>query len=189
MELQVSTVKVMPNLFNYAEILVFTNFQNVYKVPNKNFTTQLQILANVEFEVNEKPIYFAGTKYYTGFLICAFENGKIAKISMDTFKTDYNRKKLIKAFNNEFPLVFIELIEEDIDLFLKSDILKVMLFNTQLINPVGSKTAKGVQVMKSKNNSKIIAVKKGYQVNVQDENYYRKGLNVVGFYLKEGDKV
>ena len=64
-----------------------------------------------------------------------------------------------------------------------------MLFNTQLINPVGSKTAKGVQVMKSKNNSKIIAVKKGYQVNVQDENYYRKGLNVVGFYLKEGDKV
>ena len=85
-------------------------FKTYIKYQIKILQPSFKLLANVEFEVNEKPIYFAGTKYYTGFLICAFENGKIAKISMDTFKTDYNRKKLIKAFNNEFPLVFIELI-------------------------------------------------------------------------------
>ena len=187
MEYTSTTTKIMPNLYTYPEILVFTNLQNVYKVQNKNFSSQLQILSSIEFEADEKPIYFAGTKNYEGFLICVFQNGKVAKISLDAYKTDYIRRKLIKAFNNESPLIFIEIIENDLDLYLKSDILKVMMFNTSLVNPVGSKNAKGVHAMKSKHNSKVISVKKENQINIQDQEYYRKGLNVIGFYLKEGD--
>ena len=62
---------------------------------------------------------------------------------MESFKTDYNRKKLKNAFNSESGLIFIELIDHDIDLVALSSIKKVVLFNTGHINPVESRTTKG----------------------------------------------
>jgi len=72
-----------------------------------------------------------------------------------------------------------------------SDIDKIVVFNTSQINAVGSKTTKGVQVMKSKDRSRMVRVKKLSDTNLGDSEYYRKseGLNVVGFYIKEGDTV
>jgi len=133
---------------NSNEILVFTSFNNVYKVQKKEIIEKFQALQKTDLEPGEKPIYLTGEKKYRGFLIVAFENGKIGKISMDSFQTEYARKKLKNAFNNESRLIFIELIEQDIDLVTVSSIKKVVLFNTSQINPVGSRTTKGVQVMK-----------------------------------------
>ncbi|MBN2633572.1 MAG: hypothetical protein JXR66_08455, partial [Bacteroidales bacterium] len=90
----------------------------------------------------------------------AFENGKIGKISMESFQTEYARKKLKKAFSSESRIVFIELHEHDIDLVTISSIKKVVLFNTSLINAVGSRSTKGVQVMKRKDGTSMIKVKR-----------------------------
>ncbi len=180
-----------PKLLTLQEFLVFTSMQNVYKVQNKVFSNKLQILGNIAFEAGEKPIYLTGTRNYSGHLIVAFENGKIGKITLESYKTDFNRKKLKNAYNNESRLIFIELIEEDTDLVAISNINKVMLFNTRQINPVGSKTTKGFQVMKSKDRSIMTKIKKLNQVKFQDIEYYRRneGLNAVGFYLKQGDEI
>lgn len=177
------------SLFNYPMILVFTSHKNVCKVKNNNFSHISQVIDYSDLDPGERPIYICGIKNYNGFLIVAFENGKVGKISMDSFKTEFNRRKLKNVYNDESKLVFIEHIEKDIDLVAISSIDKVVLFNTGQINPVGSKTTKGVQVMKSKDSSKMIKIKKLEQVTFEDPEYYRKGegLNVVGFYLKEGD--
>jgi DNA gyrase/topoisomerase IV subunit A len=174
---------------NSNEILVFTSFNNVYKVQKKEITDKFQALQKIEFEPGEKPIYLTGEKKYRGFLIVAFENGKIGKISMDSFQTEYARKKLKNAFNGESRLIFIELIEHDIDLVTLSSIKKVILFNTSQINAVGSRTTKGVQVMKQKDASFMLKVKRLEHTKLTDPDYYRKseGLNAVGFYLKTGD--
>jgi DNA gyrase subunit A len=121
----------------------------------------------------------------------AFENGKIGKITMSSFQTEYARKKLKNAFSDESPLVFIELIEHDVDLVTLSSIKKVVLFNTSLINAVGSRTTKGVQVMKAKAGSSMLKVKRLEQTKLTQPEYYRKseGLNAVGFYLKPGDEM
>jgi len=145
---------------NSNEILIFTSFCNVYKVQKKEIIEKFQALQKIDLEPGEKPIYLTGEKRYKGFLIVAFENGKIGKISMDSFQTEYARKKLKNAFNNESRLLFIELIEHDIDLVTLSSIKKVVLFNTAQINPVGSRTTKGVQVMKAKDGSSMINVKR-----------------------------
>jgi DNA gyrase subunit A len=173
------------------EILVFTSFCNVYKVQKKDIRDKFQALQKIEFEAGEKAIYLTGDKNYTGFLIVAFENGKIGKITMNSYQTEYNRKKLKNAFNNESKLIFIELIEHDIDLVTVSSIKKVVLFNTVHINPVGSRTTKGVQVMKSKDGSSMIKVKRLEQTKLTEPEYYRKSetLNIVGYYLKQGDEV
>ena len=110
---------------------------------------------------------------------------------MTSYKTEYQRKKLRNAFNNESKLIFIERIDNDIDLVTISNIRKVILFNTSLINPVESRSTKGVQVMKQKDFSSMAKVKRAEQAKLIDPEYYRKseGLNVVGFYLKKGDEI
>jgi DNA gyrase subunit A len=174
-----------------TEILVFTSNHNVYKVQKKEIRDKFQALQKIEFEPGEKAIYLTGEKNYSGFLIVAYENGKIGKISMNSFQTEYNRKKLKNAFNSESRLLFIELIEHDIDLVAVSSIKKVILFNTSQINAVGSRTTKGVQVMKPKDGSSMVKVKRLEHTKLTEPEYYRKSesLNAVGYYLKHGDEI
>jgi DNA gyrase/topoisomerase IV subunit A len=176
---------------NSGEILVFTSLANVYKVQRKELTDKYQALQKIDPEPDEKPIYLTGEKRYKGFLIVAFENGKIGKISMESYQTEYARKKLVNAFNSESRLIFIELIEHDIDLVTLSSIKKVVLFNTSQINAVGSRSTKGVQVMKPKDGSVLIKVTRLENTKLADPEYYRKSdsLNAIGFYLKPGDEV
>jgi len=106
-------------------------------------------------------------------------------------KTEFNRKKLKNAFSDESKLIYIERIENDIDLVAQSNINKVVIFNTNQINPVESRTTKGIQVMKPKDGSMMIKIKKLNETKISDPNYYRKdnNLNVVGYYLKPEDKI
>ena len=173
------------------EILVFTSNYNVYKVKRSEISDKFQALQKIEFEPGERPIYLTGEKKYKGYLIVAFENGKIGKIPMDSFQTEFNRKKLKNAYNNESRLIFIELIETDIDLVAVSSIKKIVLFNTSQINAVGSRTTKGVQVIKPKAGSSMLKVKRLEQTNLSDPEYYRRSdsLNAVGFYIKQGDVI
>lgn len=174
---------------NSDEILVFTSFCNVYKVPKTEIFNLHQVLDRIDLEEGEKPIYVTGDKKYSGFLIVAFENGKIGKIDMSSYSTEFKRKKLKNAFNNESGLIFIERTGQDIDLVAVSSIKKIILFNTSLINPVGSRTTKGVQVMKQKDGSRMISVMRADDAKLADREFYRKGLNVIGFYLKKGDEI
>ena len=104
-----TTIKVSDDS-NSSEILVFTSLYNVYKVQKKELIDKFQALQKIDLEPGEIPIYLAGEKRYKGFLIVAFENGKIGKISLDSFQTEYVRKKLRNAFNSESRLIFIELL-------------------------------------------------------------------------------
>jgi DNA gyrase subunit A len=174
---------------NSDEVLVFTSHCNVYKVPRTEIYNIHQALEKIELEAGERPLYITGDKNYSGFLIVAFENGKAGKISMTSYRTEYRRKKLINAFNNESKLIFIERIDNDIDLVAISSIKKIILFNTSLINPVGSRTTKGVQVMKQKDGSRMVTIMRADQAKLADKEFYRKGLNVIGFYLKKGDEI
>lgn len=185
-----ATIKVADDS-NSSEILVFTSLCNVYKVQKKELTDKLQALQKIDLEPGERPVYLTGEKRYKGFLIVAFENGKVGKISMESFQTEYARKKLRNAFSSKSRLIFIELIEHDIDLVAMSSIKKVVLFNTSQINPVESRSTLGVQVMKPKDGSVLIKVKRLENTKLADPEYYRKseGLNAIGFYLKPGDEV
>jgi DNA gyrase/topoisomerase IV subunit A len=187
---QSTTIKVSDDS-NSSEILVFTSLNNVYKVQRKELMDKFQALQKIDLEPGEKPIYLTGEKRYKGFLIVAFENGKIGKISMESYQTEYARKKLKNAFSNESRLIFIELIEHDIDLVAMSSIKKVVLFNTSQINAVGSRSTKGVQVMKPKDGSSMIGVKRLENTKLIEPEYYRKSesLNAIGFYLKPGDEI
>ncbi|TNF42025.1 MAG: hypothetical protein EP313_01735 [Bacteroidetes bacterium] len=176
---------------NSDEILVFTSLGNVYKVQKKELIDKVQALQKIDLEPGERPVYLTGEKRYKGFLIVGFENGKMGKISMKSYETEYARKKLKGAFNSESRLIFIELIGNDIDLVAMSSIKKAVLFNTSMINPVDSRTTKGVQVMKPKDGSFMIKINRLENTKLADPEYYRRSdsLNAIGFYLKPGDEI
>jgi DNA gyrase subunit A len=179
------------DLFKSAVFLVFTSGFNVYKVENEYYSSTSQILSRVDFDLVEEPIYLTGTRFYRGFLIVGFENGKVGKIPLKAFTTETKRKKLKNAFNAESKLIFIEHFESDVDLVAVSSINKVIVFNTKHINAVDSKITKGVQVLKEKEDSTMTRIKPLSLTNLTDPEYYRKNeaLNAVGFYLKAGDEI
>ncbi|MEO8861524.1 MAG: hypothetical protein ABI358_08885 [Ginsengibacter sp.] len=53
---------------------------------------------------------------------------------MTGFQTEHNRNKLKSAFNDEPKLIFIEHLENDVDLVALSSINEAVLFNTSQIN-------------------------------------------------------
>ena len=172
-----------------SEILVFTNRCNVYKIENKSFYSKQHLLDSIELEKNEKPIYITSTSDFSGYMLFGFENGKVAKIFMKSYETETQRKRLKNAYNSNSKLVFVDHIEEDVELVAISSIKKVLIFNTDQISPKESRNSQGNQVMKSKNNSIMRKIKKVNQVSFQNIEYYRKNIPAIGNYLLPGDRI
>jgi len=163
-----------PNLYFYDEFLVFTNSQIVHKLQNKGYTETRHILENINFSPDKKPIFITGTSKYIGYLIIGFENGKVAKIPLKSYETQFNRKKLINAYGNLSKLIFIENILSDIDLIAVSSNNKIVLFNTGQMNPIASRTTSGVQVIKINAGDTLTEIRKLDQVKFKNPDYYRK---------------
>lgn len=150
---------------NTAELLFFTDKCQVYKAKACDFDdTKASVLGDfipskLEFEKDEKPLYMAVTSDYKGYMLFFFENGKVAKVSMDSYQTITKRKKLIKAYCNKFPIVDILYIHEDTELVLTSTAGRLLLINTAAISPKTTKDTAGVNVLTLKKYHKLQSVR------------------------------
>ena len=181
---------------NKADLLLFSNKHTVYKmklyeIDDCKASSLGDYLVNVlQLDSDEKIIYIVATDDYKGYMLFAYENGKIAKIHLNSYATKTNRKKLANAYSDIDKLVHMQYLAEDMDLVAISSINKVLVFNTSSINPKASRDSQGVQVLASKKNSRIVAVKTLEQVRLNDVDYYRtKNIPAVGCYLKENDSI
>jgi len=171
-----------------GEFLIFTNKFNVYKLKDTGFTKQ-QALEQVKakFDKGEKKFRTIHLKEYAGFLIIAFENGKMAKVDISKYHTEQNRRKLTKAYNCLSKLVSIEYFKTETDLVLISSVGKIVVLNTQTLSTQG-KNAQGIKVITLNNGSTLEKVKKLIAVSFADPEYYRfKNRGAGGNNLKNGD--
>ena len=179
---------------NKAELLLFSNKATVYKLKvydiNDCKASSLgEYLTNVlGLEGDEEIIYMVATDDYKGFMLFSYENGKIAKIDLEGYVTKTNRKKLANAYSSDSKLVGILMAQEDVDLVVYSSINKVLIFNTSSINLKSARDSQGVQVLKSKNGSRMVEVKDVNDTELKNIDYYRtKNIPAVGCYLKSED--
>ncbi|MDR1533102.1 MAG: topoisomerase IV [Clostridiales bacterium] len=179
---------------NRSDVLFFSQLGNVYKARAYEFADSKasslgEYLSNVlELAEGEKIIYLTATSDYTGFMIFAFENGKIAKVSMDCYATK-NRKKLINAYSLNSPLIFIQHILNDTDLLAVRDTDKATLFDTSLISLKATKQSNGIQVYSLKKNSRMTQVIPLENFVTDDPDYYRTTvLPSTGHFITERDK-
>ena len=179
---------------NKAELLLFSNRQMVYKmriydIPDCKASSLGEYLTNMlQLEEDERIIYMTATDNYSGWLLFSFENGKCAKITLESYATKTNRKKLANAYSDLSPLVGIRYLAEDTDLVAYSSINKVLVFNTAAINPKTTRDSQGVQVMKSKKGSRMCSVKTIEESGIRNPDYYRtKVIPAIGCYLRAED--
>lgn len=176
---------------NRANLLVFTNKANMYtaKISTLEDTTPSslgQYLPSLlNFESDEEVIYALCTNNYEGNLIIAFENGKVARIALSAYKTSL--KKMSKAYNTESKIVYFtnELPNSEDDLIvMDSTINKRLCYAYKDIRVQGSRVAKGVQVMKAKNDSLVKTAMLVNHNNYPNYEYYLTQQAGVGKYIK-----
>lgn len=155
---------------NGKELLFFTDKCQVYKVRVNDFEdSKASVLGDfipskLDFEPDEKPIYMAVTDDYSGYMLFFFENGKLAKVSMNSYETKTNRKKLIKAYSDKSPVVCAFYIREDTEFVLTSTAGRLLLINSGSVSSKTTKDTAGVNVMTLKKYHKLKSVR-----------YYREG--------------
>ncbi|NLY42820.1 MAG: topoisomerase IV [Clostridiaceae bacterium] len=179
---------------NKSDLLLFTNKHNVYKrklheIPDCKASSFGEYLPNLlSLEEDETIIYVVSTTDYSGHMLFSFDNGKVAKIRLDSYVTKTNRKKLSRAYANQAKLVHIMYLQQDTELVAFSSINKVLIFKTSSIPEKSMRDAQGVQVMRSKKGSTLVQVKTMDEVHLSNPDYYRtKNIPAIGYYLRPED--
>ncbi len=138
---------------NRAEVMFFTNKQQVYKCRLSDFDdSKASVLGDylpskLGMDPEEGVVSMILPGDYTGALLFFFENGKAARVELSAYATTSNRRKLTGAYNGKSPLAALLHLREDQELVLVSSEPRALVLNTALLAPKSTRTTQGVQVM------------------------------------------
>lgn len=144
-----------------AELLFFTDKQQVYKTRASEFTdTKASALgdyipAKLGFDPDENVAAMVVTTDYSGNIVMIFENGKAARVPVNSYETKTNRKKLTKAYSAKSPLVKLICEQDKTDILVRTDNGRALLFNSAMILPKTTRDTQGVQVINLKAKAKV----------------------------------
>lgn len=141
---------------NKSEIIFITDKYQAYKSKISAFDcTKASVMgdyipAKLGFDDDENLVTAIITSDYSGYILFIYENGKITKVPLKSYETKTNRKKLANAYSNKSPLAKILFIQEDTDIFIRTDGNRAILCNTALIPVKSTRDSIGVQVITPK---------------------------------------
>lgn len=164
---------------NNAELLFFTNKCQVYKAKATDFSDGKASLlgeylpAKLEMENDEHTVAMIATTDYKGFLLFVFENGRVAKIDLAAYQTKTNRKKLIKAYTEKFPLHSILHLQQEGEVLLTSTNGRMLLLHTGALATKTTKNNSGVAVMTQKRGQRVLSVQPYTEGMLQKPHRYR----------------
>ncbi|MBS1311821.1 MAG: topoisomerase IV, partial [Ruminococcus sp.] len=147
---------------NRIELLFFTNQQQVYKTKASAFEDSKASLlgdyipAKLGFDEGEFVVSVILTNDYSGMLLFVYENGKVAKVPLQSYATKTNRKKLANAYSDKSPLVTALPLLEEQNVLLRSSGNRALLFQTEELLPKTARNTQGVQVMTLKGKQVVL---------------------------------
>ena len=180
---------------NRAELLVFTDRQQVYKTKLSDFAdTKASALgtylpSQLEMDDGERVFTVILPGDYKNDLLLFFENGKIARIPLSAYETKTNRKKLINAYSDKSPLAEVLPISGECDVAAFSSDGRALVFNTSLLQVKASRSTQGVAGMSVKNKHKLVSAALLENTSVKNKSRYRvRSLPGAGALLKDEDR-
>lgn len=172
---------------NNCDLLFFTNKCQCYKAKAYEFEdTKTSVLgdyipAKLGMEEGELAIKMVVTKDYKGFLLFGFENGKIAKVPLESYATKTNRKKLTKAFSDKSPISDIAYSREDKEFVISASSGRMLLLHTGVLNLKTSRATQGVAVLRLKKGHRLFSIKEYEEGRFSKPSRYRtKNLPALG---------
>ena len=164
---------------NAHDLLFFTSKEQVYKSKTIEFSDSKAsvmgdyVPSKLGFEEAENAIYMVHTTDYKGYMIFVFDNGRVAKVPLDSYETKTNRKKLIKAYSGKFTLHTVFHILEDTELLLKSTNGRMLILNTASVPAKATKDNGGIAVMTQKKGQRILEAKLYTKGELDSDHRYR----------------
>ncbi len=178
---------------NSCDLLFFSDKCQVYKSRVSEFSdSKASVLgeyipSRLGFDEGENAISVVATKKYEGYLIFVFENGRVSKVPLSAYSTKTNRKKLINAYSNKYPLSAIIYVESDCDILLTSTNGRMLLVNTGSLQAKVTKDNNGVAVMTQKKGQRIYSASLYSEGMLSDPHRYRtRTLPAAGSIKREG---
>lgn len=164
---------------NNCDLLFFTDKCQVYKAKADDFAqTKASVLgdyvaAKLGFDEGENAVKMVVTKDYKGMLLFAFENGKAAKVPLESYATKTNRKKLTGAYSDKSPLVGLLYIPEDEEVLFKASSGNMLLVHTGALALKTTRSTQGVAVLKPKKGHRLFSVERYKEGTFTNPKRYR----------------
>lgn len=164
---------------NNCDLLFFTDKCQVYKAKADDFAqTKASVLgdyvaAKLGFDEGENAVKMVVTKDYKGMLLFAFENGKAAKVPLESYATKTNRKKLTGAYSDKSPLVGLLYIPEDEEVLFKASSGNMLLVHTGALALKTTRSTQGVAVLKPKKGHRLFSIERYKDGTFTNPKHYR----------------
>ena len=166
---------------NNCDLLFFTDKCQVYKAQADDFAqTKASVLgdyvaAKLGFDEGENAVKMVVTKDYKGMLLFAFENGKAAKVPLESYATKTNRKKLTGAYSDKSPLVGLLYMPEDEEVLFKASSGNMLLVHTGALALKTTRSTQGVAVLKPKKGHRLFSIERYKDGTFTNPKRYRTG--------------
>lgn len=164
---------------NNCDLLFFTDKCQVYKAKANDFaqtkasTLGDYVAAKLGFDEGENAVKMVVTKDYKGMLLFAFENGKAAKVPLESYATKTNRKKLTGAYSDKSPLVGLLYMPEDEEVLFKASSGNMLLVHTGALALKTTRSTQGVAVLKPKKGHRLFSVERYKEGTFTNPKRYR----------------
>lgn len=166
---------------NNCDLLFFTDKCQVYKAKADDFAqTKASVLgdyvaAKLGFDEGENAVKMVATKDYKGMLLFAFENGKAAKVPLESYATKTNRKKLTGAYSDKSPIVGLLYMPEDEEVLFKASSGNMLLVHTGALALKTTRSTQGVAVLKPKKGHRLFSIERYKDGTFTNPKRYRTG--------------
>ena len=148
---------------NNTDLIFFTDKCQAYKAKAPMFSdTKASVLgeyipSKLEFDEGENAIYMIPTKDYKGYVFFFFENGKTAKVPLESYATKTNRKKLTGAYSDKDKLGAVVYAESDeCEIMVKSSSGRILIFKSSDLLAKTSRNTQGVALFKLKKGHRVM---------------------------------
>ncbi|MCL2856418.1 MAG: DNA topoisomerase (ATP-hydrolyzing) subunit A [Oscillospiraceae bacterium] len=178
---------------NNAQLLFFTDKQQVYKASASDFTDGKAsamgdyIPAKLGTDEGESALFMAVTKDFAGHMLFFFENGKAAKVELSSYATKTKRKKLLAAYSDKSPAVAIFQTLQDGEFLMRTNNERVLIVHCGAISTKTTKNTQGVQLLSLRKNV-VKSVQPYKEEMLENSHRFRtKTLPSTGSFLKAND--
>ena len=180
---------------NRAGLLVFTDRQQVYKTRCADFAdAKASVLGDylptkLAMDEGENVVCLVLPGDYSGQLLLFFENGKCARIPLESYATRTNRKRLTGAYSDKSPLRAVLPLTEERQIAVFSTEGRALVFNSALLAPKTSRITQGVGVMTLKPKYRLEKAAYLEDTSIVNLSRYRvRSVPAAGALLKEEDR-
>ena len=181
---------------NADDLLFFTNKFQVYKVAsddlseNKVAMLGLYLPQHLGMESGENVVAMAVAPKgeYRGSLLFVFQDGKCARVSLSSYETKTNRKKLTAAYSDKSPLAAMIQLDGEEEILIRTSADRGLLLNTAALVPKPTRSTAGVKVVTLKARQTVTGAVRARELNLKNPARFRtRTLPAAGALVRSDD--